>query len=148
MSWENGVETYDASSKESFKMCTTMLGTINNFSAYGNLFGWSTKGYKTCPICIKDSLSVRLRRKLGYTGHRSFLPKRQTWRRSKDFNRKVENRVKSMELPLVEKVQAQLERPPNTRFGKHSNNKKRPRDPEDLNWTKKSIFMSYRTLRN
>ena len=40
----------------------------------------------------------------------------------------------------MEKVQAQLERLPDIRFGKHSNNRKRPRDPEDLNWTKKSIF--------
>lgn len=64
-----------------------------------------------------------------------------TWRRSKDFNGKVENRVKSLELPPVEKVQAQLERLPDIRFGKDSNNRKRPRDPEDLNWTKKSIFL-------
>ena len=77
--WEKGVETYDASSKESFKMRAAVLWTINDFPAYGNFSGWSTKSYKAYPICNEDSLSIRLRRKIGYTGHRAFLPKRHTW---------------------------------------------------------------------
>ncbi|XP_075088459.1 uncharacterized protein LOC142161728 [Nicotiana tabacum] len=41
--WE-GVETYDAYSKTNFMMRVAIMWTINNFSAYGNLLGWSTKG--------------------------------------------------------------------------------------------------------
>ncbi|XXG80048.1 hypothetical protein AAC387_Pa09g0997 [Persea americana] len=112
-SWENGVETYDACSKESFEIRVAVLWTINDFPAYGNLSGWTTKGYKACPACNEDSL--RLRRKIGYT-----------WRRCKDFSGKYENRVKSLELPPMEKIQAQLERLPDTRFRKYSSNKKDP----------------------
>ncbi|XXG77568.1 hypothetical protein AAC387_Pa08g1698 [Persea americana] len=138
--WEKGVETYDAYSKQTFNMRVALLWTINDFPAYGNLSGWSTKGYMACPPCNDDLLVVKLKRKVGYTGHRSYLPKKHTWRRLKDFNGKNENRVKSLELPSMEKVQEQLDRLPDTRFGKHSSNKKRPHDPEDLNWKKKSIF--------
>ena len=49
--WENGVQAYDASSGEKFQMHAAVLWTINDFSAYGNLFGWSTKGYMACPVC-------------------------------------------------------------------------------------------------
>ena len=46
-----GVDVYDASMKESFRMHVAVLWTVNNFSAYSLLFGWSTKGYKACPVC-------------------------------------------------------------------------------------------------
>ncbi|KAM3305381.1 hypothetical protein P3S67_012247 [Capsicum chacoense] len=39
-----GVNTYDASRKENFCMRAALLWTINDFSAYANLSGWSTKG--------------------------------------------------------------------------------------------------------
>ncbi|XP_075087801.1 uncharacterized protein LOC142169788 [Nicotiana tabacum] len=39
-----GVETYDAYSKTNFMMRVAIMWTINNFSAYGNLSGWLTKG--------------------------------------------------------------------------------------------------------
>ncbi|KAK1415823.1 hypothetical protein QVD17_31611 [Tagetes erecta] len=43
--WDiNGVETYDASTKTSFKMRASLLWTISDFPAYANLSGWSTKG--------------------------------------------------------------------------------------------------------
>ena len=56
--WEKGVMTYDASKKESFMMHAAVLWTIHDFLAYRTLFGWSTKGYKACPICMK-TLSYR-----------------------------------------------------------------------------------------
>ncbi|XP_020243472.1 uncharacterized protein LOC109821720 [Asparagus officinalis] len=43
--WDNGVVTYDASKKQIFRMHAAILWTINDFPAYGNLSGWSTKGY-------------------------------------------------------------------------------------------------------
>ncbi|XP_026384960.1 uncharacterized protein LOC113280563 [Papaver somniferum] len=47
--WEKGVETYDASTEKTFRMHAAVLWTINDFPAYGNLSGWSTKGYLACP---------------------------------------------------------------------------------------------------
>ncbi|XP_026399960.1 uncharacterized protein LOC113295844 [Papaver somniferum] len=57
-------------------MRAALLWTINDFPAYANLLGWSTKGYLAFPCCHKDTSSVRLRngRKNVYLGHRRFLP--------------------------------------------------------------------------
>ncbi|XP_073049563.1 uncharacterized protein [Primulina eburnea] len=42
-SWELGIETFDASTRQNFKLHASLLWTINDFPAYGNLSGWSTK---------------------------------------------------------------------------------------------------------
>ncbi|XP_020243502.1 uncharacterized protein LOC109821753 [Asparagus officinalis] len=137
--WDNGVVTYDASKKEIFRMHAAILWTINDFPAYGNLSGWSTKGYLACPPCNDDPLSHRLRSKIGYFGHRVYLPRNHTMRRSKDFNGRTEHHMKSLELP-VEKVLEQLDQLPNVNFGKHPLKRKRPYESIALNWRKKSIF--------
>ncbi|XP_071933260.1 uncharacterized protein [Coffea arabica] len=41
--WDLGVPTYDAASKQMFYLRAALLWTINDFPAYGNLSGWSTK---------------------------------------------------------------------------------------------------------
>ena len=41
--WEIGVETYDSVSKRNFRLHAMIMWTINDFPAYGNLAGWSTK---------------------------------------------------------------------------------------------------------
>lgn len=41
--WETRVETFDTSSKHNFMLHAVLLWTINDFSAYGNLSGWSNK---------------------------------------------------------------------------------------------------------
>lgn len=120
-------------------MHVAILWTINDFPAYGNLSGWSTKSYLACPTCNDNALSVCLRKKIGYTGHRCYLPEDHLWQRSKTFNGKVEHRRKSLDLPMG-KILDQLDRLPDVKFGKHSNNKKRPCDPTVLNWTKISIL--------
>ena len=73
--WEVGAETYDASTKQNFCMRAAILWTINDFPAYANLFGWSTKGQFSCHILKKDCLPYRLQngRKRCYMGHRRFL---------------------------------------------------------------------------
>ncbi|XP_009801929.2 uncharacterized protein [Nicotiana sylvestris] len=71
--WDE-VETYDAYSKSNFLMRVAIMWTINDFPAYGNLSGWSTKGKLACPGCHKDTQSTFLRSKLCYMGHRRFLP--------------------------------------------------------------------------
>lgn len=59
--WKNGVQTFDSVSRSNFKLHASIIWTINDFSAYGNLSGWSTKGYMACPICNKDTSSFHLK---------------------------------------------------------------------------------------
>ena len=67
--WDHGISTYDASTKQTFQMHAAVMWTINDFPAYGNLSGWSTKGYNACPSCNDTSFGVRLKDKIGYIGH-------------------------------------------------------------------------------
>ena len=48
--WEEGVECFDGYRNETFNLRATLLWTINDFPAYGNLSGYFVKGYKACPI--------------------------------------------------------------------------------------------------
>ncbi|XP_028082248.1 uncharacterized protein LOC114283584 [Camellia sinensis] len=86
------VRTYDAKNEESFRMHAALMWTINDFPAYGNMFGWTTKGYLACPTCNEDASSQRLTSKIGYMGARRFLPENHRWRRSKLFNGQSEVR--------------------------------------------------------
>ncbi|XP_030963985.1 uncharacterized protein LOC115985160 [Quercus lobata] len=49
--WEEGVETYDAYSKEHFQMRATLLWTIHDYPGFGNVSRWRTKGYHSCYTC-------------------------------------------------------------------------------------------------
>ena len=64
--WEIGVRTFDSYKKEYFQMHASLLWTINDFPAYGDLSGWSTKGYLACPVCNDDAPSRKLRNKIRY----------------------------------------------------------------------------------
>ncbi|KAI9186915.1 hypothetical protein LWI28_022235 [Acer negundo] len=70
--WHEGVLTYDALSNEMFKLHAALLWTINDFPAFGNLSGWSTRGEKACPCCNRNTKSHWLShgRKYCYMGHR------------------------------------------------------------------------------
>ena len=141
--WVQGVETFDVSTKKNFQMHVAVLWTINDFPAYGDLSGWSTKGYMACPVCNDQTYSQGLRNKVCYMGHRRFLPKDHPWRRSRKFNGKREDGEAPREL-TGEDVLIQLERLQGLTLGKHGN-RKRKRNPEELNWTKRSIFFVYLT---
>ncbi|KAH0650206.1 hypothetical protein KY284_030118 [Solanum tuberosum] len=84
--WDVGVETYDASAKQNFKLHASLLWTINDFPAYGNLSGWSTKGKLACPCCNKDTSSTRLTncKKQCFMGHHRYLPHNHKWRNEKE----------------------------------------------------------------
>ncbi|XP_042388109.1 uncharacterized protein LOC121980216 [Zingiber officinale] len=73
--WDTGVEAYDAFSKSMFNLKAILMWTINDFPAYGNLAGCTTKGKVGCPICGEDICSMWLKysRKFAYMGHRRFL---------------------------------------------------------------------------
>ncbi|XP_062080508.1 uncharacterized protein LOC133785274 [Humulus lupulus] len=59
--WNEGVRVYDAYKQEEFSLRATLLWTINDFPAYGNLSGFSVKGYKACPICEEETCSQYLK---------------------------------------------------------------------------------------
>ncbi|XP_028051481.1 uncharacterized protein LOC114256101 [Camellia sinensis] len=84
--WEHGVQTYDASNGQIFRMHAAVMWTINDFPAYGNMSRWSTKGYLACPNCNNNASSQGLRSKIGSMGARRHLPENHTWRTSKLFN--------------------------------------------------------------
>ncbi|XP_043694159.1 uncharacterized protein LOC122644850 [Telopea speciosissima] len=135
--------------KETFKLRACLLWTINDFLAYGNLSGWSTKCALACPCCNKDTVSRWLKygRKHCYLGHRRFLPpdhKFHSDRRSFDGHEghRVQPKTLSGFDVLEQLWGAQF--PP---FGKDNIDKdgrKRKRGlqkPElPFNWKKKSIF--------
>ena len=45
---------------DSFKLHAMLFCTINDFPAYGNLSGYSTKGHKACPICEEGTCHHQL----------------------------------------------------------------------------------------
>ncbi|XP_041025525.1 uncharacterized protein LOC121265933 [Juglans microcarpa x Juglans regia] len=138
--WVDGVPTYDASTKETFMLHAALLWTINDFPAYGNLSGWSTKGKLACPSCNADTDSNWLKygRKHCYMGHRRFLPPDHIWRRKKWlFNSREDHRMPPREFG-PEEIQNQLQMIGDVQFGK--SHRKKKRTAEELNWTKCSIF--------
>ncbi|XP_038716573.1 uncharacterized protein LOC120009913 [Tripterygium wilfordii] len=139
--WENGVDTYDAMKEQYFRLHAATLWTINDFLAYANLSGWSTKGKLVCLTCNKDTCHLRLKHgfKTTYMDHRRFLPLDHPLRKKmRVFNGKQEHRPKPIGLS-GDKVLEQLSHIGKVAFGK-SQNKKRKRTDEELNWLKKSIF--------
>ena len=136
--WTFGVRTYDSLTGQFFQLYAALLWTINDFPAYGDLSGWSTKGYQACPICMSDRLSFELRGKISFMGHRRYLPKNHVWRRSRLHDGKVERKAPPVVMngdEILEQLD-QLEFPV---MSKHPSiqDKKRKRA---LNWTKRSIF--------
>ncbi|KAG8498727.1 hypothetical protein CXB51_005091 [Gossypium anomalum] len=77
-----GVETYDVLRKENFYLRAALLWTINDFPAYVNLSGWSTRGRYACPCCAAQTCSQWLynRKKFCYMGHRRWLDENHRYR--------------------------------------------------------------------
>ncbi|XP_022031985.1 uncharacterized protein LOC110933051 [Helianthus annuus] len=94
--WNNGLETYDKSKDEIFKMYATLMWTISDFPGYSMLSGWKTKGKFACPCCNYETSSLYLKhsRKTCYMDHRRFLDAQHPWRRNKSaFNGHIEERL-------------------------------------------------------
>ncbi|XP_071726811.1 uncharacterized protein [Rutidosis leptorrhynchoides] len=91
--WE-GVDAYDSFAKEWFKLKASLLWTVNDFPAYANLSGWSTKGRVACPCCLSSTRSIWLRngKKFCYMGHRRWLDQNHSYRLQMDqFDGTIEN---------------------------------------------------------
>ncbi|KAG8386979.1 hypothetical protein BUALT_Bualt03G0204900 [Buddleja alternifolia] len=129
----NGVETYDASGKESFQMRAAIMWTINGFPALSNLLGWTTKGYGACPCCFYETDSKRIRSKICYMGHRRYLDSDHPYRKSKLFDGKPETRSKPRQWTGEELLSNlnNLEHRFN-KLGKHPSKRKRKRSDGKL----------------
>ncbi|KAM6569640.1 hypothetical protein CsatB_017625 [Cannabis sativa] len=106
--WDSGVQARDAYNGTVFTLRAAILWTINDFSAYAMMSGWSTKGYKACPTYKEHTPSIGLHIKIGYVGHRRFLEMDDARRRSKKYDGKIEKRPPPPQL-LGDDILAQLE---------------------------------------
>ncbi|XP_070004824.1 uncharacterized protein [Nicotiana sylvestris] len=89
--WYDGVETYGISTKQNFNLRANLMCTINNFPAYGILFGWMTGGKLACPYCMENSKAFALkhgRKQSWFDCHRQFLPPDHEFRRMKNSFKK------------------------------------------------------------
>ncbi|KAA0049900.1 uncharacterized protein E5676_scaffold105G00450 [Cucumis melo var. makuwa] len=91
--WTFGVHTYDSLTGQFFQLYAALLWMINDFSTYGDLSGWSTKGYQACPICMGDRSSFGIRGRISFMGHRRYLLENHVWRRSRLHDGKVERKA-------------------------------------------------------
>ncbi|XP_058076376.1 uncharacterized protein LOC131224956 [Magnolia sinica] len=145
--WEVGADTYDASSNETFRLRAALLWTINDFPAYANLSGWSTKGRLACPCCNKDTSSKWLihGRKFCYMGHRRFLEHDHKFRTDSRSFDGTEEFGEALTPLFGSDVLVQLQGI-NVTFGKktvgsHGHKRRREDNEEErYNWKKKSIF--------
>ncbi|XP_071729049.1 uncharacterized protein [Rutidosis leptorrhynchoides] len=94
--WDTGVQVYDSYKKEYFQLRAILFCTINDFQAYGNFSGYTTKGKKACPVCEKNTYSIWLKncRKPAFMGHRRELAVNHPYRFKNDlFDGTVEKSV-------------------------------------------------------
>jgi hypothetical protein len=109
--WEVGVQTFGVTSKKYFTMRLALMWTINDFSAYGDLSGWSTHGWKACPCCRHETQSTWLTygKKLCFMGHRRWLPPDHPWRRNKRRFNGAQEMVGPPKVPDDYEIMRQLE---------------------------------------
>ena len=88
----NGVSTYDAYEGKNFTLRAAILWGINDYPALGIMSGRTTKGYFACVHCDENPCSECLTNKIGFIGHRRFLPSDHAWRKNRSFNGHHENR--------------------------------------------------------
>ncbi|GMI88465.1 hypothetical protein HRI_002515800 [Hibiscus trionum] len=125
-----GVETYDVLKNENFNLRAALLWTINNFPAYTNLSGWSTKGRYACPCCAAQTCSKWLYngKKFSYMGHRRWLDENHRFRYEKnmfdgteEFRKAPEQTIGSDILSMLKHIKftyGKTNQPPNPRSKK------------------------------
>ncbi|KAM6545672.1 hypothetical protein CsatB_026408 [Cannabis sativa] len=128
------------------------IDTINDFPAYGTVSGYSTQGYKACPVCEDDTSSFRVRGKISYMGHRQYLCVEHQWRNDKEYDGTIETRNPPQELTSDE-ILTKLDGMWKCRSGKNvdivkddQNQMKNAGYENKANWRRKSILweLAYR----
>ncbi|XP_074356714.1 uncharacterized protein LOC141696477 [Apium graveolens] len=88
MLWEDGVETWDSSLKQNFRMRAALMWTISDFPAYSMLSGWKTAGHLACPHCAHDHDAYNLKnggKTTWFDNHRKILPSNRPFRKNKNW---------------------------------------------------------------
>ncbi|XP_071714372.1 uncharacterized protein [Rutidosis leptorrhynchoides] len=82
-----GIHVYDAYKKEYFQLRAMLFCTINDFHAYGNLSGYSTKGKRHVLFCEENTHSIWLTnfKKPAFMGHRRALTENHPYRKKSDL---------------------------------------------------------------
>ena len=90
--WDQEVEVFDAYEKFKFNLGALLFCTINDFSTYEKMSGYSVKGHNACPICEENTNYHR--RKTSYIGHRRFFKRNHPYHRLKEaFNGSQEDKI-------------------------------------------------------
>ncbi|XP_062112702.1 uncharacterized protein LOC133823866 [Humulus lupulus] len=129
--WENGVP---------------ILWTIDDFPAYGTVSGYSTQGYKACPVCEDDTSSFRIRGKTCFMGHRRYLCLNHQWRNDMEYDGTIERRSPPRIL-TGDEILDKLKGVWKCRAGKNDkiikDDKQQMKDAcyeNNMNWRRKSIL--------
>ena len=142
--WEDGVQTWDVSTKTNFNLRAAVMWTISDFPAYGMLSGWSTHGKMACPYCMEHTKSFNLshgRKPCWFDCHRRFLPVDHPFRRNREnFKKgKVENDMPAPRLSGTEMLDRVM-RLPVIQFGKIAASEIINGFGDSHNWVRRSIF--------
>ncbi|GMJ10413.1 hypothetical protein HRI_004710500 [Hibiscus trionum] len=125
-----GVETYDVLKKENFNLRAALLWTNNDFTAYANLSGWSTKCRYACLCCVAQTCSKWLyhRKKFSYMGHHRWLDENHRFRYQKnmfdgteEFKKAPDQTIGSDILSMLKHIKftyGKTSQPPNPRSRK------------------------------
>ncbi|XP_060200677.1 uncharacterized protein LOC132628944 [Lycium barbarum] len=94
--WREGVDTFDSSKDEMFRMRAALMWTVSDFPGLDILSGWNTHTGLACPSCNFDTEPCLLRhsRKWCCIGHRRFLGRNHKFRLMRHrFDGNVEERT-------------------------------------------------------
>ncbi|KAL0544590.1 hypothetical protein IC582_019707 [Cucumis melo] len=137
-----GIQVYDIVGNTHFNLRSILMWTINDFPAYGNLAGCTTKGKYACPTCGDSTRSYWLKhsKKFAYIGHRRFLSRAHPYRRKKAwFDGRIEEELPP-KIATGSAIYAQLQNFDNC-WGKREKKKsKSHKDLSNQRWKKRSIF--------
>nr|XP_009776780.1 PREDICTED: uncharacterized protein LOC104226462 [Nicotiana sylvestris] len=147
--WSEGVDTFDSSKDEMFRMRTALMWTISDFPGLDILSGWNTHTGLACPSCNFDAEPCRLchSRKWCFIGHRRFLGRNHKFRMMRHrFDGNVKERTPPKKLSGSDILQQVKDI--NVIFGRQAelndkrkrNRKKSVGEGVTQQWRKKSIF--------
>ncbi|KAL6522455.1 hypothetical protein OROMI_031610 [Orobanche minor] len=119
--WEGVSGVYGACKNQTFTLRGSLLCTVSDFPALGNLSGSIVKGYNACPLCLENTKPKRLVNgvKMAYIGHRRFLARNHPYRRQKAaFNNRTEHSAATVPLTGEQVLNRQKLEVPEFKFGK------------------------------
>jgi hypothetical protein len=147
--WAKGVPTFDVSEKKKFHMRAALMWTINDFPAYADLSGWSTKGKEACPCCMHSTRSrwLTFGGKYCYMGHRRWLPPNHRWRKDTKCFDGTKELGEAPVVPDGEEILRELHAPKRVPEVHRKKKKKKNSNEEDgadgkVEWKKTSIFFT------